>query len=119
MKQTFLIDYKVFNMQSVVVKSGSMRCKNKEDEESAKRDLKRHLLNTVPLAGRVLFDRCVNETKEKQEADVLSLVRSMVKNKRANGHGSYDESDAMEDIKNAFNARRTAQELNQQLFGDV
>lgn len=122
MKQTytFLIEYKVLNMQSVVVKNGSIRCKNKEDEEDAQRSLRRHLLNTVPGAGRVLFGRCVNETKQKQDADVLTLIRSMVAAKRAGGNPGYSDKDAIKDIKGAVMGRKpTATEINQRLFGDV
>lgn len=78
MKQTYLISFKVYNVAGFMLRSGSMRCKSKPSEEVAKRELEAHLKQKTPAAHRVVFLTCINETKQKEKAGMLSLARKVV-----------------------------------------
>lgn len=102
MTYNFLIEYKVFTFQRVMIKAGSMRCKNKATEDEARRSLNAHLMKSVPGAHQVVIIKCKNETEEERAADILALAEKMVRAKRAKGNDEYDKKDALRDIGDAL-----------------
>ncbi len=77
-KFTFLIGYELFIM-NLKTDSGVRRCKNKASEEEAKEGLRAHLMKTVsPTPDHIIFTSCVNETKQMETIDIISLIKKVV-----------------------------------------
>lgn len=77
-KSTFLIGYELFVM-NLKTDSGVRRCKNKASEQEAKEGLRAHLMKTVsPTPDHIIFTSCVNETKQMETIDIISLIKKVV-----------------------------------------
>ena len=69
----YIIEYRVLSSIDAVIKTGKIRCKNKDTEFQAKVGLDNYLKRTVPAFSRLIIISC---TVEKNKFDLFDFLKS-------------------------------------------